>query len=183
MEFYTSFATYPDKNAPASFSIKVRRFLSIGVLSLALGISPYMSKAVVAQNFWVRLAQELFIEAAKESFRDYGRNELPVQQSAPFDDVIATHIAGKRVDFSNAADGRHFTGAVTNSWIQRNTDTSNSGAAGYITWEDGVVSSILFLENQRVRIWSGETEYGGQWIANDGILYVKTDVGSLYRFY
>ncbi|EKU97131.1 hypothetical protein Lepto7375DRAFT_1005 [Leptolyngbya sp. PCC 7375] len=172
-----------DQENITPLSTTMWRFLSIGILSLVLGMSPYMSKAVLAQNFWVRLAQELFIEAAKESFRNHGRNELPVQQSAPFDDVIATHIAGKRVDFSNADDGRHFTGTVTSSWVQRNNNTSRSGAAGSISWEDGVVSSILFLENQRVRIWSGDTEYGGQWIANEGILYVKTDVGSLYRFY
>lgn len=167
----------------ASFLINLRNVLFIGFLTILISTSPFLSKIGTAQNFWVRLAQELFIEAAKESIKRYSRNELPVQQSEPFDTIIAQHIAGRRVNFFNADDGSQFAGKVTRSWVQRNSDTSHSGAAGAISWEDGVVSTILFLENQRVRIWSSETEYGGQWIAKDGVLYVKTDIGSLYRFY
>jgi hypothetical protein len=167
----------------ASFLEIPRKAISIGILIIFISTSPYSTKIASAQNFWVRFAQELFIEAARESIRRYGRNELPVQQTDPFDSAIASHIAGKRVDFSNHSDGRQFAGTITNSWVQSNSDTSQSGAAGTISWEDGVVSSILFLENQRVRIWSGEQEYGGEWIASDGVLYVRTDVESLYRFY
>ena len=108
---------------------------------------------------------------------------MPVRQSESFDSAISKYIAGKRVDFSNKSDGRQHSGSVTSSWVQRNGNTSQSGAAGEISWEDGVDSKVLFLENQRVRIWSGKQEYGGQWIAKDGVLYVRTDFGSLYRFY
>lgn len=160
-----------------------RTAISVCSLTLLIGVSPYFSEIASAQNFWIRLAQELFIEAAKEGIRSYGRRELPVRQSEPFDSAISKHIAGKRVDFSNKNDGRQHSGRVTSSWIQRNGNTSQSGAAGEISWDDGVDSKILFLENQRVRIWSGNQEYGGQWIAKDGVLYVRTDVGSLYRFY
>lgn len=163
--------------------IQFHQVISIGLLTICITLSQPLTNIGTAQNFWVRLAQELFIEAAKEGIRWYGRRELPVRQSEAFDRAISKYIAGRRVDFSNYTDGRHFTGKVTNSWIQRNHDTSQSGAAGAITWNDGVKSTILFLENQRVRIWSNKKEYGGQWIAKDNILYVKTDVGSLYRFY
>jgi hypothetical protein len=161
----------------------VRTSISVCSLTLLISISPYFSEIASAQNFWVRLAQELFIEVAKEGVRSYGRRELPVRQSESFDSAISKHIAGKRVDFSNKSDGRQHSGSITSSWVQRNGNTSQSGAAGEISWEDGVDSKVLFLENQRVRIWSGKKEYGGQWIAKDGVLYVKTDVGSLYRFY
>jgi hypothetical protein len=161
----------------------VRTSISVCSLTLLISISPYFLEIASAQNFWVRLAQELFIEVAKEGVRSYGRRELPVRQSESFDSAISKHIAGKRVDFSNKSDGRQHSGSITSSWVQRNGNTSQSGAAGEISWEDGVDSKILFLENQRVRIWSGKKEYGGQWIAKDGVLYVRTDVGSLYRFY
>ena len=160
----------------------MRNIASVRVLAFAISVSPCLSQVGSAQNFWVRLAQELFIEVAKESISSYGRRELPVNQSQPFDSAVSKYIAGKRVNFSNN-DGRQYSGIVTSSWVQRNADTSRSGAAGAISWEDGVNSTILFLENQRVRIWSGGTEYGGQWIAKDGVLYVKTDAVSLYRFY
>jgi hypothetical protein len=161
----------------------IRNAISVCSLTLLISVSPYFSGIAAAQNFWIRLAQELFIEVAKESVRSYGKSELPVRQSESFDSAISKHIAGKRVDFSNKDDGRQYSGTVTSSWIQGNGNTSQSGAAGEISWEDGVDSKILFLENQRVRIWSGKQEYGGQWIAKDGVLYVRTDVGSLYRFY
>jgi len=171
------------KQYKTSLLKKVRTVVSFGSLTLLISVSPYFSEIVSAQSFWIRLAQKLFIEAAKEGVRSYGRGELPVQQSESFDRAISRYIAGRRVDFSNKNDGRQFSGTVTSSWIQRNGNTSQSGAAGAISWEDGVNSKILFLENQRVRIWNGEQEYGGQWIAKDGVLYVRTDVGSLYRFY
>jgi hypothetical protein len=161
----------------------IRTSISACSLALLITVSPYFSEIASAQNFWVRLAQELFIEVAKEGVRSYGRRELPVKQSESFDSAISKHIAGKRVDFSNKSDGRQHSGSVTSSWVQRNGNTSQSGAAGEISWEDGVDSKVLFLENQRVRIWSGKNEYGGQWIAKGGVLYVRTDVGSLYRFY
>jgi hypothetical protein len=136
----------------------------------------FVAPSALAQDFWIRFAQELFIEAAKEGIRSYGRRELPVNQSEAFDSVISRYIAGRRVDFSNNNDGRQFSGTVTSSWVQRNGNTSQSGAAGAISWKDGVNSTVLFLENQRVRIWSSKKEYGGQWIAKDGVLYVRTDV-------
>lgn len=171
------------KQHKTSLLRKMRTVVSVASLTFVISVSPYFSEIASAQNFWVRLAQELFIEAAKEGIRSYGKRELPVQQSESFDSAISRYIAGRRVDFSNKNDGRQSSGTVTSSSIQRNGNTSQSGAVGAIYWNDGVDSKILFLENQRVRIWSGEKEYGGQWIAKDGVLYVKTDVGSLYRFY
>jgi hypothetical protein len=162
---------------------KYRNVLSIGILTILLSISPHLSKMGSANSFWIKFAQELFIEVAKEGVRSYNRRELPVNQSEPFDSVISKYVAGRRVDFSNKNDGRQYSGRIIKSWIQRDSDTSQSGAAGAISWKDDVVTKIIFLENQRVRIWSGGKEYGGQWIAKDSILYVKTDVGSLYRFY
>jgi hypothetical protein len=172
-----------NKKHKISLPNKICIAISVGFLTVLMSIAPCFPGIASAQNFWIRLAQELFAEVAKEGVRSYSRRELPVKQSESFDRAISRHIAGRRVDFSNKNDGRQSSGTVTSSWIQKNGNTSQSGAAGAISWGDGVNSNILFLENQRVRIWSGKQEYGGQWIAKDGVLYVRTDVGSLYRFY
>jgi hypothetical protein len=162
---------------------KSRKTISVVILAMLINVSPYLSKIGAAEEFWIRVVKELFIEAGKEGIRRYNKRELPVNQSEPFDSEISKYLAARRVNFSNKTDGRNYSGRVIRSWMQRNSDTSQSGAAVAISWKDDVVTKIIFLENQRVRIWSGGKEYLGQWIAKDGILYVKTDVGSLYRFY
>ncbi|EKQ68016.1 hypothetical protein OsccyDRAFT_3522 [Leptolyngbyaceae cyanobacterium JSC-12] len=48
-----------------------RTVISVCSLILVISVSPYFSEIASAQNFWIRLAQELFIEAAKEGVRSY----------------------------------------------------------------------------------------------------------------
>ncbi|CAN1212644.1 hypothetical protein TUMEXPCC7403_20735 [Tumidithrix helvetica PCC 7403] len=172
-----------------------RNVASVAILTILISTSPFLSRTASAETKqvridWVRLARELFVEFSKvviretvDEFIKASLNELNVPQPLPFDIAISKYIAGRRVDFSNEMDGRQFSGIVIKSGIQRNSDTSESGAAGAISWEDGAFSTILFLENRRVRIWSSGKEYGGDWIAKNNVLYVRTDIGSLYRFY
>jgi hypothetical protein len=112
------------KQHKTSLLRKIRTVLSVASLTFMIGVSPYFLEIASAQNFWVRLAQELFIEAAKESIRSYGKRELPVQQSESFDSAISKYIAGKRVDFSNKSDGRQHSGSVTSSWVQMEIQVS-----------------------------------------------------------
>jgi hypothetical protein len=159
----------------------LRTFISLALLTLFVSISPFLSRTAVAEEWWVGIAKNLFIEIAKESAREYIRTEFPAKQSEPFDRHMSNYIAGRRVSYSNDTD--QYSGAVKGSWVQNNGDTSKSGAAGEISWNDGIVSTVLFLNNQRVRIWSGGKEYGGRWLTKDNVLYVQTDLGALYRFY
>jgi hypothetical protein len=159
----------------------LRTFISLALLTLFINISPFLSRAAVAEEWWVGLAKSLFIEMAKEGVSNYFRSEFPVQKSEPFDSQMSNYIAGRRVLYNNDTD--QYSGTITGSWTQNNGDTSKSGAAGKINWNDGIVSTVLFLNNQRVRIWSGGKEYGGYWLTKDSVLYVQTDLGALYRFY
>lgn len=150
----------------------MRTFISLAILTIFINLSPFWSRTAVAEEWWVGLAKGLFIEMAKQGVSNYFRNEFPVQQSKPFDSQMSNYIAGRRVHYNNDKD--QYSGTVTGSWTQNNGDTSKSGAAGKIYWNDGIVSTVLFLNNQRVRIWSGGKEYGGRWLTKDNILYVQT---------
>jgi hypothetical protein len=108
-------------------------------------------------------------------------NSINVPQ-VPFDTAMSEYIAGRKVDFYGSRDGREYWGTVVSSWKQANYDTSKSGSAAAVDWNDGVKSSVLFLKNRRVRIWSYGKEFGGEWIVKNNILYVSTDDGAYYRF-
>ncbi len=89
----------------------------------------------------------------------------------------------KEGDVAFSGNDGQFSGKVTEAWIQENSNSENSGAAAKITWNDNVSSSILFLENSRVRVWEKGTEYGGKWYWDStGSLRVEMDAGSQYNF-
>lgn len=170
------------KNLNLTYLLRgIRTFTSLVLLTLLVNISPFLSRTAVAEEWWVELAKSLFVEMAKQGVTDYIRTEFPAKQSEPFDRQMSNYIAGRRVSYNNDTD--QYSGTVTGSWVQNNGDTSKSGAAGEVSWNDGIVSTVLFLNNQRVRIWSGGKEYGGSWLTKDNVLYVQTDLGALYRFY
>ncbi|WP_016951591.1 hypothetical protein [Anabaena sp. PCC 7108] len=75
------------------------------------------------------------------------------------------------------------SGKTTKAWIQQTSEPEDSGAATRTEWDDGVVSSILFLENSKARIWVKGVEYGGEWSwSPSGTLQVQTDQGSYYSW-
>ena len=81
-----------------------------------------------------------------------------------------------------STDGNTFRGQITTSEIRKRVKPEESGVAAGINWNDGVKSSILFMENARVRVWSENVEYGGSWSWNSNKLYVNMDNGSRYQF-
>lgn len=75
------------------------------------------------------------------------------------------------------------TGNVSRSWTQKTSKFEESGAAARIGWNDGVISTVLFLENSRVRVWVKGIEYGGKWFwSPSGVLQIQMDRGSHYSF-
>jgi len=94
---------------------------------------------------------------------------------------IKSRVENSLVTFKNK--DVQVSGKTTGSWIQQTSKPEDSGAASRIEWDDGVVSTILFLENSKVRIWVKGVEYGGKWSwSPSGTLQVQTDQGSYYSF-
>jgi len=95
---------------------------------------------------------------------------------------IIKHI-NKRKYVASSGQSGNFSGRITESWVQQQQNSNNSGVAASIDWDDGIVSSILLLENSRVRVWVAGIEYGGKWSWDStGYLSVRMDGGSKYRF-
>ena len=86
--------------------------------------------------------------------------------------------------FLSSKSGREFTGRVTNSEIREGGNIEKRGVGARINWNDGKNSSILFMNNSRVRVWEAGVEYRGKWYwgTNDDLLYVKMDGGAQYKF-
>jgi hypothetical protein len=175
---------------------KSNYFVFVGLLAILLNVSSVLEEVAVAEvdrtsrnspiivaseTDWVRELFRAFAPAAADGLVQLFMQQINVPQ-VPFDAAMSEYIAGRKVDFYGSKDGREYWGAVVSSWRQANLDTSKSGAAAAVDWNDGVKSSILFIRNRRVRIWNYGKEYGGKWIVKNNILYVSTDDGAYYRF-
>jgi hypothetical protein len=106
--------------------------------------------------------------------------ELPTMSLDLVD--INSRINGGSVVFESE-DGRSFTGTVSTSEIRSRQKSEESGVAATIRWNDGVVSSILFMENSRVRVWVEGHESGGSWYGEGDQIFIKMDEGGKYKFY
>jgi hypothetical protein len=94
---------------------------------------------------------------------------------------IKSRVENSPVTFKNK--DTQVSGKTTKAWIQQTSEPEDSGAATRTEWDDGVVSSILFLENSKVRIWVKGVEYGGKWSwSPSGTLQVQADQGSYYSW-
>jgi hypothetical protein len=94
---------------------------------------------------------------------------------------IKSRVENSPVTFKNK--DTQVSGKTTTAWIQQTSKSEDSGAATRTEWDDGVVSSILFLENSKARIWVKGVEYGGKWSwSPSGTLQVQTDQGSYYSW-
>lgn len=94
---------------------------------------------------------------------------------------IKNYIENSFVNFKNK--NVQVSGKTSRSWIQKTSRFEESGAAARIEWNDGVISTILFLEDSRVRVWVKGVEYGGEWSwSSSGRLQVQMNQGSHYSF-
>ena len=110
--------------------------------------------------------------------------QVVYQQSSnlnPKLDNIIKHL-NKRKSVSSSGRSGRFHGNVIRAWVQEKPEVRDSGVAAKILWHDDVYSSILFLDNYRVRVWIGGNEYEGGWHWHSGHLSVKMDRGARYRF-
>jgi hypothetical protein len=178
---------------------KFNYFAYIGLLAIPLNVFSALEKVAVAEvartartssnspmliasgTDWVQELFRAFAPAVANELTQQFFNSINVPQ-VPFDTAMSEYIAGRKVDFYGLRDGREYWGTVVSSWKQADYDTSKSGSAAAVDWNDGVKSSVLFLKNRRVRIWSYGKEFGGEWIVKNNILYVSTDDGAYYRF-
>ena len=86
--------------------------------------------------------------------------------------------------FFTSKNGDNFVGKITKSEIRERQSLKESGVAASISWNDGVVSSILLMEDFKVRVWEEGIEYSGSWYWNteNNLLNVRMDKGSKYQF-
>jgi hypothetical protein len=107
-----------------------------------------------------------------------GSSQLAVSSEL---EKIKSRVENSLATFKNK--DTQVSGKTTRAWIQQTSKPEDSGAATRTEWDDGVVSSILFLENSNVRIWLKGVEYGGKWSwSPSGTLQVQTDQGSYYSW-
>lgn len=93
---------------------------------------------------------------------------------------IRNLLDNSSVDFTG--ENGSFAGQVSRAWVRSDGKVDEKGAAAKIKWEDDVTSSILFLDNGRVRVWEKGIEYGGTWSLSSGSLTVRMDKGARYSF-
>ncbi|NEQ38948.1 MAG: hypothetical protein F6K40_22815 [Okeania sp. SIO3I5] len=108
-------------------------------------------------------------------------DKTPSNLSPKLENIIKHLNERKYVAYSD--ESGKFSGKITEFRVRQQQDINNSTVAAIIDWDDGVVSSILFKENSRVRVWVAGIEYGGKWYWDStGYLSIKMDAGSKYRF-
>jgi hypothetical protein len=163
--------------------VRMQTIVSAGILSMMLLFSPIFTPKASAS--WVRFARVLFRGAVilllEEGMRSNSATAAP--SNAPQGtnaQAIKNKLSGGTVDYSN--DTSEMSGKVERVWQQNRQRANETGIGGKIRWNDGVVSTILFLDGSRVRVWSSGKEYGGQWGWSGGTLYVRMDAGGFYRF-
>ncbi|WP_016951589.1 hypothetical protein [Anabaena sp. PCC 7108] len=106
--------------------------------------------------------------------------DVPIAASSELE-KIKSRVENSLVTFKNK--DIQVSGKTTRALIRQTSKSEDSGVASRIEWDDGVVSSILFLENSNVRIWVKGVEYGGKWFwSPSGTLQVQTDQGSYYSW-
>lgn len=94
---------------------------------------------------------------------------------------LQQYIANKRVSF--VGEKVQTIGTVMSVEVRNNRQSNENGVIAVIEWDDGVVSSILFLENTRVRAWENRFEYGGNWSwSYEKNIEVQMDEGAKYSF-
>jgi hypothetical protein len=94
---------------------------------------------------------------------------------------IKSSVENSLVTFKNK--DIQVSGKTAIALIRQASKPEDSGVVSKTEWNDGVVSSILFLENSKVRIWVKGVEYGGKWFwSPSGTLQVQTDQGSYYSW-
>lgn len=94
---------------------------------------------------------------------------------------LQKYIVDKRVSF--VGEKVQTLGTVMSVEIRDNRQSNENGVIAVIEWDDGVESSILFLENTRVRAWENRFEYGGNWNwSYEKNLEVQMDEGAKYSF-
>ena len=94
---------------------------------------------------------------------------------------IRTHLDKSDVYFDGANGSNR--GEIIKTLIRDSSLDNESGAIARIKWDDQAVSSILFLSNNRVRLWEEANEYGGRWSwSPGGTLQIRMDKGAMFRF-
>ncbi|MFK8183965.1 MAG: hypothetical protein AB8B99_11370 [Phormidesmis sp.] len=94
---------------------------------------------------------------------------------------IVRYVNNSAVDFESRS--LRVSGNVIQTDERERQKAYDSGVVARIEWEDGVISTILFLRDSRVRVWDEGLEYEGKWFwgASD-TLQVRMDEGSRYVF-
>lgn len=94
---------------------------------------------------------------------------------------IVRYVSNSPVDFESRS--LQISGKVIQANERELQKAYDSGVAAKIEWNDGVISTILFLKDSRVRVWDDGLEYEGQWFGSSSdTLQVRMDEGSRYVF-
>jgi len=116
---------------------------------------------------------------------DTERNRLAeilqsIGQAQPSEEIESL-IEDSSVNFQSG----QFQASGDVTWADRQEDSSNpanEGIAARIRWDDNVISTILFRDNNIVRVWESGDEYRGRWPLDSGVLRVQMDEGGKYIF-
>jgi len=161
-------------------SNKIGTAISLIVLTSLISLSPVFTPKASAN--WLQLLRDIIVGLTINSLHDrFTQN--PLTPPITYQEAIKNELRGGIVDFFG--ENLEISGRVIGVSEVERIRVIDSGVEAIIRWDDNVFSTILFVNESKVRVWTkGEEhiEYRGQWAFHNGTLYVVMDGGSLYQF-
>jgi len=115
--------------------------------------------------------------------KDSIQSEQPADRNVFNTKAIYDQINRGTVLFYSSDGSTPIRGQIASSEIRERQILEESGVTASITWNDGITSSILFMQDSKVRVWSEGVEYGGSWYwGADDLLEIRMNGGAKYQF-